>query len=281
MASKYLIAHSKNTFGENEKMKKVILTLLVLVFSTAIQANEPAQVMLIGTFHFDNPGKDVAKVNDFDVFTEESQQYLQSFTQRLADFKPTHILLEYNPENEELINQRYQEYLAGEYELGGNEIYQLGFRIAKAAGLKTVQSFDHRDLHWNPQPMFEYAEQHNSPELKAFNDAIDYYVKEDNKARASLGLRELLMRSNDSGQDRHNMDMYLATNPIGVRDGYAGADATASWWQRNFRMYANIQQVAKPGERVIAIGGLGHTAILKQLLEIDQRLEGIKVDGYF
>jgi len=262
-------------------MKKVLLTLLTLVFSTAIQASEPAQVMLIGTFHFGNPGKDVAKVNDFDVFTEESQQFLKSFTRRLADFKPTHILLEYNPENEELINQRYREYLTGEYELGGNEIYQLGFRIAKAAGLKSVQSFDHRDLHWNAQPMFEYAEQHNSPEMEVFNDTIADFVREDNKARASLKLRELLMRSNDPGQERDNMDLYLATNPIGVRDGYPGADATASWWQRNFRMYANIQQVAKPGERVIAIGGSGHTAILKQLLEIDQRLEGVKVEGYF
>ena len=70
MTSKYLIAHTNTTFGENEKMNKAILTLLALVFSTAIQANEPAQVMLIGTFHFDNPGKDVVKVDDFDVFTE-------------------------------------------------------------------------------------------------------------------------------------------------------------------------------------------------------------------
>jgi hypothetical protein len=46
-------------------------------------------------------------------------------------------------------------------------------------------------------------------------------------------------------------------------------------------MYANIQQVAKPGERIIAIGGSGHTAILKQLLKIDRRLVGVEVDGYF
>jgi hypothetical protein len=30
-----------------------------------------------------------------------------------------------------------------------------------------------------------------------------------------------------------------------------------------------------------AIGGSGHTAILKQLLKIDRRLVGVEVDGYF
>jgi len=89
------------------------------------------------------------------------------------------------------------------------------------------------------------------------------------------------MRSNTAEGDRLNMDLYLATNAIGAGDGYSGADASASWWQRNFRMYANIQKAAQPGERIIAIGGSGHMAILKQLLAIDQRLAEEKVDGYF
>ena len=77
------------------------------------------------------------------------------------------------------------------------------------------------------------------------------------------------------------MDLYLATNAIGAGDGYSGAVAAASWWKRNFFMYANIQKLAPPGERVIAIGGSGHMAILKQLLAIDTRLEGVAVNPYF
>ena len=74
--------------------------------------------------------------------------------------------------------------------------------------------------------------------------------------------------------------MYLSTNSIGANDGYSGATASASWWERNFRMFANIQQQAEPGQRIIAIGGAGHMAILKQLLEIDQRLQGVAVNPY-
>jgi hypothetical protein len=77
------------------------------------------------------------------------------------------------------------------------------------------------------------------------------------------------------------MDLYIATNAIGAGDGYSGADSSASWWHRNFRMYANIQKLATPGERIIVIGGAGHTAILKQLLEIDQRLIGVDVHPFF
>jgi len=76
------------------------------------------------------------------------------------------------------------------------------------------------------------------------------------------------------------MDLYLATNAIGAGDGYAGAVSTASWWERNFRMYANIQQLAAPGERLIVLGGAGHMAILKQLIGIDRRLQGMDVVPY-
>jgi len=262
-------------------MKTLIATILTLLFSITAHAAEPAQVMLIGTFHFSNPGKDSVKVDDVDIFDEVSQNYLQQLSKQLAEFKPTRVLLEYDPENEELINQRYKDYLAGTYELGTNEIYQLGFRIARQAGLQTVQSFDHREVQWQADAMFEYAKLHDSPEMKTFNEIIERFTKEEAQARANEDLRGLLIRSNDTESNRLNMDLYLATNAIGAGDGYSGADATASWWRRNFRMYANIQKAAQPGERVIAIGGSGHMAILKQLLAIDQRLVEEKVDGYF
>jgi hypothetical protein len=88
--------------------------------------------------------------------------------------------------------------------------------------------------------------------MVTFNEIIKSHTVDDEKARAGMGLHEVLKRSNDPDRDRLNMDIYLATNSIGAGDGYSGADASASWWQRNFRMFANIQQAAQPGERIIA-----------------------------
>ena len=259
----------------------IVCSLILSLIPLPLLAAQPAQVMLFGTFHFKDAGLDTVKVKDIDVFTAANQAYLEALTQRLQGFKPTRVLLEYNPENDELINERYREYLAGNYELGANEIYQLGFRIAKLAGHERVYSFDNREVGWQAEPMFEYAKENDSPEMKNFNKIIETYTAEDEQARASMSLKELLLRQNDPANERLNMDLYLATNSIGAGDGYAGAAATASWWERNFYMYANIQQLAEPGERVIAIGGTGHIAILKQLLAIDKRLEGVPVDPYF
>jgi hypothetical protein len=83
----------------------------------------------------------------------------------------------------------------------------------------------------------------------------------------------MLARANTQEMDNLNMGSYLITNSIGVGDGYSGADSTASWWHRNFRMYANIQKVAQPGTRVLALAGSGHTAILKFLLALDSQRE--------
>ena len=259
----------------------LLLSLALSLTSLPLQAAQPAQVMLFGTFHFKDAGLDIVKVKDIDILAEENQAYLEALTQRLQGFKPTRVLLEYNPENDEAINERYREYLAGNYELGANEIYQLGFRIAKLAGHERVYSFDNREVGWEAEAMFEYAKKHDSPGMKTFNKIIETFTAEDEQARATMSLKQLLQRQNDPDNERMNMDMYLATNAIGAGDGYSGAASSASWWKRNFYMYANIQKLAEPGERIIAIGGTGHMAILKQLLAIDRRLEGVAVDPYF
>jgi hypothetical protein len=272
---------SHDNFNGVHFMPRPLSAFALLLISLPLFAAQPAQVMLFGTFHFKDAGLDTVKVKDIDIFTEANQAYLEGLTQRLQGFKPTRVLLEYNPENDGLINGRYREYLAGNYELPANEIYQLGFRIAKLAGHERVYSFDNRDVEWRAEAMFEYAKKHGSPEMKTFNEIIESYTAEDEQARATMSLKQLLQRQNDPENERLNMDLYLATNSIGAGDGYAGAVASASWWERNFYMYANIQKLAAPGERVIAIGGTGHMAILKQLLAIDRRLEAVPVDPYF
>jgi hypothetical protein len=263
-------------------LTRLLLALIfsISLFSVAAHAKEPAQVMLFGTFHFKDAGLDVVKHKDVNVMTVENQAYLDGLAGRLAGFKPTRVLLEYSLKNDEKINERYQAYLTGEYELPTNEIYQLGFRIAKLAGNKRVYSFDNRDVEWQAEAMMEYAKQNDSPEMDTFNEIIQTITEEDAQARVNLSLGELLLRTNDPEQDRMNMDLYLSTNAIGANDGWAGTTSSATWWERNFRMYANIQQQAVPGQRIIAIGGAGHMAILKQLLEIDQRLQSVAVNPY-
>ncbi|MEL7451479.1 MAG: DUF5694 domain-containing protein [Pseudomonadota bacterium] len=255
------------------KLPASVTVLLALLAGTAFAQESqkelpPAEVLLIGTFHFSNPGHDVVKTDVIDVTSSESQAYLEALSQRIADLDPTAVLLEYDPANQAKRQEEFLAYKAGDFALPVNEIYQLGFRIAKLAGLDSVAAFDEREIGWEAGALFERI--NASAALKAKVDGLVAQITEDtNRRQATLPLGELLKVHNDAGEDRLNRGFYVMTNDIGAGDDFVGADAAASWWRRNFRMYARIQKHATPGSRVVVIGGQGHTAILRGLLADD------------
>ena len=240
----------------------------------------PARVMLIGLWHFDNPGLDAVKYTPIDVMKPAEQAYLRALSARIASFKPTRVLLEYQPKDDPVFNQRYAGYLEGKFELRLNEIYQLGFRIAKLSGLKSVSGFDVRDV---PGDNAIWGHLMKDPALsKEFTTMIAGMSAKLNEQHKTMSLKALLQRNNHPEEDHDNKSFYLWLNPIGTADApYMGADAATQWWQRNFRMYALIQKAAKPGERVVVIAGQGHTAILRDLLKSDRQRVEEKPDSYF
>ena len=262
-----------------KSFQQVIAASMLFVLGASAQA-EPAQVMLIGTFHFANPGRDVVKTDVIDVTSAESQQYLEEMTTRLAEFKPTHVLLEFDPQHAARVNEKYQAWLQDDWELEVNETYQLGFRIAGKAGLTEVSGYD-SDVDWPYQALAAYAKEHAPETWQRFEQTIADHTRRVQREQTELDLRQLLMSSNDPDMLRANKDLYLLTNAIGAGDNFIGADAAAAWWQRNFRMYALIQQAAGEDERVIVIGGSGHIAILQDLLQIDQRIVAVDVSSYW
>lgn len=228
-----------------------------------------ATIIFLGVFHFANPGLDAVRVDQIDVLSPASQAYLDDLSTRLGAFEPSVLLLEIEPEDEESVNQQYREYLEGNLQLGPSELYQLGFRIAKAAGLEQVHGMDEPGPPMKFAELMAYMESSEPAALKSFNALLADITEDEQQAHASLTLRELLLRTNDPEQDRRNKAIYLSTNVVGAGTSFVGADAAAAWWNRNFRMYANIQRHATPGTRILVIAGQGHTAILKDLAASD------------
>ena len=240
----------------------------------------PAEVMLLGMFHFANPGKDMVKSRVIDVMAAESQAWLDAFAQRLSEFRPTDVLVECNPADQGKYQQQFKDYVAGAFELPTNENYQVGFRVAKLAGLTGVTCFDENKVGWKAQPMFEYMEK-NEPALKQQIEATFKSIGEQmDKEQATLSLPQLLALSNDPARDALNKSIYLRTNAVDAGGSFVGADAAASWWHRNFRMYANIQKAAARGHRVLVVAGQGHTAVLKDLLAADDQRSARDVHPY-
>lgn len=271
------VHESDGWFGMKIVFLFVASTLLAL---SAEGQGQPAEVLLFGVFHFHNPGRDVVRVDQVDVTTSDNQAYLQGLASRICSFRPTIILMEFDRSREPEIRRQLASYIAGTSELGANEIYQIGFRVAKTCDVERMHGIDETEVGWDAEPLFEYLEESAPDILATFNDSIAHMQESEAKAHRELSLRELLIRANDAEQDRMNKDLYLVTSAAGAGSSFEGADAAARWWHRNFRMYANIQRYASPGERVLVVAGSGHTAILRDLLQIDGRIRAIDIHEY-
>ena len=228
----------------------------------------PAEVMLLGLFHFDNPGLDAVRYEPLDVMQPQAQAYLVQLTERLAQFAPTRVLLEYPQKSDEVINQRYSAFRAGSFELPRNEIYQLGFRVARLMQHSRVHGFD-AAAPAQEIKLWDYLARDPVAE-KRLLDLISVESARLQQLHRSASLQDILRLSNSAEEDRRNKGFYMLLNPVGAATReFHGADASADWWHRNFRMYALVQQHAAPGERVLVIAGSGHTAILRDLLRAD------------
>src|SRR5262245_63040069 len=62
------------------------------------QGQSKAQVMILGTYHFANPGLDYVKSDLDDHLSEKRQKQIAEVVELLAKFKPTKIAIEAAPE---------------------------------------------------------------------------------------------------------------------------------------------------------------------------------------
>lgn len=269
--------------------KTIFFSLIIALLSASVcsaadsaaPASGKARVMMMGVFHFANPGLDKVKATQIDVMTPENQRYLDELAQRLAAFNATHVLIECDPSESAKYQAQFEQYKKDGVLPGNNENYQLGFRIAATTAAGAPRCYDERNVGWDAEQLFADLESRQPAAKQAFEQLIADITATTNERHKTLSLAELLRLSNSPAEDLLNKQLYLLTNAVGAGDNFSGADAAASWWRRNFRMYANVQHIAQPGTRVIVIGGQGHTAVMKDLLGIDGERVGVEVGSFF
>lgn len=245
----------------------------------AAQPVAPAQVMLLGLFHFDNPGLDAVRYEPLDVMQAQSQAYLEELSARLARYAPTRVLLEYPDKSDAVINQRYVEFLSGNFALPRNEIYQIGFRVARLMRHARVHGFD-AAAPAQQLKLWDYLARDPAAEQRLM-DLIGAESARLQQLHRTRSLQDILRLSNSAEEDRRNKGFYMLLNPVAAATReFHGADASADWWHRNLRMYALVQEQAAPGERVLVIAGSGHTAVLRDLLRADGDRQEVDVLPY-
>src|SRR6185503_16943217 len=146
-------------------------------------AQQPAprpEVLVLGTYHMANPGHDLFNTKADDVLAPKRQAEIAELTATLAKFHPTKIAVERDVYDKNFAT-RYTDYLAGKRELTSNEIEQIGFRLAKELGHKTVYGVDvDGDFPWLHLVNFAKASGKSS-ELDAIMSEIGAMVKTQNE----------------------------------------------------------------------------------------------------
>lgn len=266
-------------------MKNLFILSLTLILGTPITAQEkenPKDVLLIGTFHYNNPGADVAKTKTFDIMSESAQNDLKKMTQAIKAYNPTQVFVEWPYDEQQKLDSLYQKYLAGTYFENDslsdfyqkNEIFQLAFRVAKANDLPKVYAMDYKTS-FPFDDVIASIEKNKQLELKSkiFDGISKFTVDFDDKIASGISLPELTLYLNTPemramSNDFHNNLMTVA----GAPDEFSGPLLTAEWYKRNLYMWSLIKKnTSETDERVMVLAGASHVAMFELFIKEDRR----------
>ncbi|MEM1246872.1 MAG: DUF5694 domain-containing protein [Acidobacteriota bacterium] len=250
-----------------------VLPLLALVALpsrlSGDDAKHPIDVLILGTYHFANPGQDMVNLEVDDVLSKTRQEEIVALVDSLAEWQPTKIAVENVaiPPHFRLDSFAQARSMLEEVR---NETVQIGFRLAQRLGHSSVFGYDERATEGEPDyfPIdrvqgFAAAndQEHVLDDLMAEMTRI---VAKEEKALASQSIPESLVNHNSQAlvDERHDRFYYTLLS-IGDGDQQPGAELNAYWYLRNAKMFAKIDLIAEPGDRVLVIAGSGHSTWLR------------------
>jgi hypothetical protein len=293
------------------KIKRQILGLIALLLILGCQHEGEKQnksdssmdisALLLGIYHFNNPGQDTYNMELDDYYSEKRQEEIREIVGLLEEYNPTKIFVEFTPDHQSQIDSLYLLYLNDKIKLdeikdGVNEVYQIGFRLGKQAGGIQIKAIDHSGP-W----LGDYVD------YIADTLSLEYYQKKQHKEQAefserqkrfaSNSIKENLIYLNKGEQIINNHDYY---NNVAIRvkdnanimfsyqesvqeiDGLPyqmrsydfnniGVELVAEWYKRNLFIYRNIIENSESNDRVVIIIGSGHLYYLNQLLTNNPR----------
>jgi Family of unknown function (DUF5694) len=263
-------------------MRRILLSFCIFAVATALwaQTDNRPEILVLGTYHMSNPGRDLYNMKADDVLSAQRQKEIGQLVEILRKFHPTKIAIEADPGSER-IEKQYADYVAGKYSLSRNEIDQIGYRLAKELGHQAVYGVDEEgDFPW--QRVLDYAiATDRKPKLDAISEKWGSMVKEQNEFLASHTVLETLQFMNSDSKAMQDVATYYALVPYGEPGDYAGPDLLASWFQRNIRIYHNIRKlIESPNDRILVIYGAGHLGWLRQDIVNDATVKLRKLDEF-
>jgi Family of unknown function (DUF5694) len=261
-----------------------ILTMAAAAFAAQAQSADrptgfPAtcaagevQVMLLGTYHFANPGHDDIKRDIDDVLKPKRQAELADLATRLTKWQPDMIAVEWPISFSDSTQIRYGRYRAGSLAPSRNEVVQIGFRLANNLGHAAVYPIDDDSSLGVNDSLRALDLRH--PEFKRTRDSIIAILQtrsdsQDVWMRRTTIVEHLRSLNSDRAlHDDNSFGMFGGYLAAGEGANYGGPQFLADWYARNFDMAHNLTRIVSPGvKRILVIVGSGHVPPLRNILD--------------
>ncbi len=240
-----------------------------LTFKT-IESNDKVKVLNLGVFHMGETSD--AHKTEFDE--SKNRKEIKDICFQISKFKPTIIFVEREPsfnEDLKLTFNRFKKDPSIQTNYSGEEIQLLAFEIGRLAKTKAIFGFDH-----------QLACNYNFTELANKIKAKDYIKIKQNLIKQAEGidkintsLKKTLLEINQQKfyDFLFNINADLLTY-VNSKDSFEGADEAAKFYQRNLRMFANINKVnTNKSDRILIISGAAHAAFLNEFMKRSPKYE--------
>ena len=274
-------------------MLKVIAALAALVLPTAAMAQTtesapaPIEVMILGSYHMDNPGNDVHNARIDPVTTPGKQAELQAVSRALARFNPTALGIERIADDRAtLLDQAYPNYTPADLLTDADERVQIGYRLAHDLGLQRVYAIDEQDRDGQPSyfPFGEVIEwvQANGrdADFALLNGKMGEVSAEMERRQHTGTVADLLAWLNTPEHVAFGQSVYAGLMAFGGGETYPGAHLNGRWYTRNAVIFSNLTKVARPGDRIVVIYGAGHGYWLRQLVSTTPGYKLVEPNDY-
>lgn len=277
-------------------MKQLLQTIALLIsitISLTIHAQESKkEILVVGTFHFNNPGADLAKVKTIDVMSDKSQKELEAMADKIKAFHPDKVFVEWEYNEQASLDSLYELYKQGQYFsyiekkypkrnfYKQNEIFQLAFRVASKCKNGHVYAIDY------PYTTFPYDSVMNAIDLakqaslKAeMENAIKEFERKSNENSATLSLTQLILKHNESAYRIEDMSFYISLiNRAGSANDFSGPYLVSEWYKRNLYMYSLVQKIMQSSDKkVMVLVGASHAAMFREFIQFDKTIKLVEL----
>lgn len=277
-------------------MRPVVLGLALLAAlagsaaisrAPAIPAAPPAvEVMVLGVYHFGNPGLDVVNAEAEDPTSPRRQRELAALSNALLKFRPTRVMVEIETPGPDYVVPAYRQYTPAQLASSRDESVQIGFRVARDAGLAEVQGIDERGGAGEPDyfpfdKVQAWAGKHGrESDLAALFGIVEREQQQFQRDQPRQSIPSLLMRYNAPGSVLADNSLYLELLRFGDDQDQPGAELNGYWYMRNAKIFAKLMQASRPGDRVLVIFGAGHGYWLRHFAANTPGFRNVEVMPY-